>query len=289
MVAGANGKPRKQYESCLLQRFKSAKLAAMGFSVPPCCANPEMKPIDQSMDRNTAFQTIVDGSKFIDKNGNERQFELRLFPVNAATLKTMKRLRGTWERLHGWIISFSRGSDKSPRVGDVWEREVDRETKMLVPKDMTKLFRAAMFRGRKLATIYDEAEREIAERAAERAALEAELAGVNGDPAKTASLSSQIAKLAEPGEKTRFVKHYFDVVIIDGKIQSVDSNRTPIGRSVPIFNYAAIFKPKTPEEFVRIHGTAGAVQTGAPATAPIKTGQKTANHIGSGGDDNLAF
>lgn len=102
MVAGANGKPRKQYESCLLQRFKSAKLAAMGFSVPPCCANPEMKPIDQSMDRNTAFQTIVDGSKFIDKNGNERQFELRLFPVNAATLKTMKRLRGTWERLHGW-------------------------------------------------------------------------------------------------------------------------------------------------------------------------------------------
>lgn len=289
MVAGHNGKPRKQYESCLLQRYKPQKLAALGFAVPPCCANTEMRPIDQSMDRNTAFQTIVDGTSFIDKNGNNRQFELRLFPVNGATLKTMKRLRSNWEYLHGWIVSFSRSGDKAPRVGDVWEREVDKETKMLVPKDLTKLFRAVLFRGKKVATLYDEAEREIAERAAERAAVEAELAKVSGDPNKTASLTAQIAALAEPGEKTRYVRHYFDTVIIDGKIQSVDSNKVPIGRSVPIFNYTAIFKPKSPEEFVRAHGTAGAAATGAPRPEPVRTGQKTANHIGGGGDDGVAF
>ena len=295
MVPNRKGQPRPHYESCILQKYPLRKLAELGYSMPPCCANPEMRPIDQSMDRNTAFYTIVDGTKFQDSNGNERQFEMRLFPINAATMKLMKRLNSEWKHLNGWVVKFSRDSEKAPRVGGTWERDVDQATSMLSKKDLTKLFGHAMFRGKKLTTLFDDADREIAERSAELAEAEKELAGAGADPVKVAELAEKVKRLREPGDKARYVLHYFKVKIIDGKVHALDSNGQPhpVARTVPVFNYAKIFTPKSPDEFVRIHGTGGAMSTGVSAPDPVKTGKAaakgaTANKIGSS-DDDVAF
>lgn len=96
------------------------------------------------------FFTCVDLSEWTDKQGNKHKYELRLYPAKSKTLKKFKRKIERGVSLAGKLILASRTDSKSPNVGD--DFEIVREA------DMTKLFDVAMYRGRLLKDLWDEAE-----------------------------------------------------------------------------------------------------------------------------------
>jgi len=96
------------------------------------------------------YLTIVDCSKWLDKKGNEHQYELRLFGAKMGTLKKLRRKKEDKGTLVAAMYKSTRESSDSASVGD--ELEFQRSV------DLEKLFSVTNYRGKKLSDLWDEAE-----------------------------------------------------------------------------------------------------------------------------------
>lgn len=126
------------------------------------CAAPlmeagEVAPCCEKLGADSAYMvsmvTVIDCSKWTDKKGNTRQFELKVLPAKYKTAQKLERknseLQKEGKSLVGRLYKVTRETDKSPAVGDDYEfvREVD----------MSKLFDLAIYRGKKLSEFFDAA------------------------------------------------------------------------------------------------------------------------------------
>lgn len=117
--------------------------------VAPCCS-----VLGAQSAYSVAPTTIVDCSKWIDKKGTARQYELKVLPAKYKTAQKFARkqadLAADGKTMAGRMYKVIRETDKSPAVGDDYEfvRDVD----------MTKLFELVMFRGKRLAEHIDQAD-----------------------------------------------------------------------------------------------------------------------------------
>lgn len=123
------------------------------------CAAPlmeagEVAPCCEKLGADSAYMvsmvTIIDCSKWTDKKGNTRQFEIKVLPAKYKTAQKLERknseLQKEGKSLVGRLYKVTRETDKSPAVGDDYEyvREVD----------MTKLFELATYKGKKVADLF---------------------------------------------------------------------------------------------------------------------------------------
>lgn len=98
--------------------------------------------------------TIVDTSKWTDKKGVTRQYEIKVLPAKFKTSQKLDRkvtdLAKDGKSIVGRLYKVTRETDKSPAVGDDYEftREVD----------MVKLFDLVTYKGKKLADLYTAAD-----------------------------------------------------------------------------------------------------------------------------------
>lgn len=126
------------------------------------CAAPlmeagEVAPCCEKLGADNAYMvsmvTIIDCSKWTDKKGNTRQFEIKVLPAKYKTAQKLERknseLQKDGKSLAGRMYKVTRETDKSPAVGDDYEfvREVD----------MSKLFDLATYKGKKLTELFDAA------------------------------------------------------------------------------------------------------------------------------------
>lgn len=116
--------------------------------VAPCCSI-----LGGDSAYSVSMVTIIDCTKWTDKKGNTRQFELKVLPAKYKTAQKLLRkqedLAKDGKSLVGRLYKVTRETDKSPAVGDDYEfvREVD----------MNKLFDLAVYRGKKLTELFDTA------------------------------------------------------------------------------------------------------------------------------------
>ena len=98
--------------------------------------------------------TIVDTSKWTDKKGQVRQYEIKVLPAKYKTAQKLDRkmvdLAKEGKSIVGRLYKVTRETDKSPAVGDDYEfsREVD----------MVKLFDLVNYKGKKLSDLYTAAD-----------------------------------------------------------------------------------------------------------------------------------
>jgi hypothetical protein len=96
------------------------------------------------------YFSVVDLSKYTDKKGNTYQYEVKLLPAKLGTVKKFERKKKDKGTLVGTIYKASRDSDKDPSVGGEFEYVRD--------ADLTKLFDAANYKGKKLSELWSKAE-----------------------------------------------------------------------------------------------------------------------------------
>jgi hypothetical protein len=101
-----------------------------------------------------SMMTIVDTSKWTDKKGNARQYEIKVLPAKFKTSQKLDRkmtdLAKDGKSIVGRLYRVTRETDKSPAVGDDYEYTRD--------VDMTKLFDLVVYKGKKLADLYTAAD-----------------------------------------------------------------------------------------------------------------------------------
>jgi hypothetical protein len=120
---------------------------------PECC-----KALGKDTRYRVTMFTVVDTSKWTDKKGNTRQYEVKVLPTkfNASKKLAMKEedLQKEGKSLVGGLYRVTRYTSKSPSSGDDFERQRD--------ADMAKLFSVANYKGQKLADLYEKAENDSA-------------------------------------------------------------------------------------------------------------------------------
>lgn len=116
---------------------------------PECC-----RILGADTRYRVSMLTIIDCTKWTDKKGNTRQYEIKVLPAKYKTSQKLERkqadLAEQGKSLTGRLYRVVRETDKSPAVGDDYEfvREVD----------MTKLFELATYKNKKLSELYAQAE-----------------------------------------------------------------------------------------------------------------------------------
>jgi hypothetical protein len=116
---------------------------------PECC-----RTLGADSRYRVSMLTIIDCSKWTDKKGNTRQYEIKVLPAKYKTSQKLERKQADLvsqdKSLAGRLYRVVRETDKSPAVGDDYEfvREVD----------MTKLFELATYKGKPLSELYAQAE-----------------------------------------------------------------------------------------------------------------------------------
>jgi hypothetical protein len=120
---------------------------------PPCCTI-----LGKDSRYRVSMLTIVDTSKWTDKKGNVRQYELKILPAKFKTSQKLERkmneLAKDGKSLVGRLYKVVRETDKSPAVGDDYEFTRD--------VDMTKLFDLATYKGKKLSDLFTQADDDAA-------------------------------------------------------------------------------------------------------------------------------
>ncbi len=61
--------------------------------------------------------TVIDHSKYTDRNGKDHQYERRLFVAKGDTMKRLQRFAAKRGGLRGWQVAVSRVGEKSANVG----------------------------------------------------------------------------------------------------------------------------------------------------------------------------
>lgn len=116
---------------------------------PDCC-----KILGRDSRYRVTMLTVIDCSKWTDKKGNTRQYEIKVLPAKYKTTQKLERKQGELAKegksLVGRLYKVVRETDKSPAVGDEYEFTRD--------VDMSKLFDLAMYKGKKLSDLFDQAD-----------------------------------------------------------------------------------------------------------------------------------
>jgi hypothetical protein len=102
-----------------------------------------------------AMYTIIDCSKWTDKKGNSRQYEIKVLPAKYKTAAKLKRkhadlvnnqdIPAEQRALSGKLFRVIRDTDKDPSVGNDFEKVRD--------VDVNKLFDLVTYRGKKLSDL----------------------------------------------------------------------------------------------------------------------------------------
>jgi hypothetical protein len=92
------------------------------------------------------YYTVIDLSKFVDRNGKTHQYELKMFPAKMRTLKKIRRKKQDRGSLVGCIFNGSRDDKKSPKVGDEFEFKKQVE--------LANVFPHVNYGGKKLVDIF---------------------------------------------------------------------------------------------------------------------------------------
>lgn len=85
----------------------------------PCVAEHEACPLCE-MDNYASpvwVFTVMDHTKYTDRNGKVHQHERKLFVVKRDTMKRLQKLAAKRGGLTGWTVNISRTGDKSAEVG----------------------------------------------------------------------------------------------------------------------------------------------------------------------------
>lgn len=98
------------------------------------------------------YVTAVDCSEWTDARGNKHQYELRLCQFKMRSLKKFRRKKEDKGKLVGTMWRLTREDDNAPTCGDDWEFQRD--------VDMDKMFSYVNYRGKRLADMYDDAEKD---------------------------------------------------------------------------------------------------------------------------------
>lgn len=116
---------------------------------PECC-----KILGRDTRYRVTMLTVVDCSKWTDKKGNTRQYEIKVLPAKYKTAQKLDRksseLAKEGKNLIGRLYKVVRETDKSPSVGDEYEFTRD--------VDMNKLFELVTYKGKKLVDLYAQAD-----------------------------------------------------------------------------------------------------------------------------------
>ena len=115
-------------------------------------------PVCESFGEKTRYYvgifTVVDTSKWIDKKGNEHQFELNMAAAKFGSMKKLRRKKEDAETdgksFVGGLYRASRDTDKEPAIGAEFE--------YVRAADMDRLFDVAQYRGKPLKDLYTKAE-----------------------------------------------------------------------------------------------------------------------------------
>lgn len=120
---------------------------------PPCCTI-----LGKDSRYRVSMLTICDTSKWTDKKGNVRQYELKILPAKFKTSQKLERkmndLSKEGKSIVGRLYKVVRETDKSPAVGDDYE--------FMREADMNKLFELATYKGKKLIDLIAQAEDDAA-------------------------------------------------------------------------------------------------------------------------------
>jgi hypothetical protein len=124
---------------------------------PPCC-----EKLGEKNAYTVAASTVIDCTKWTDKKGKVRQYEIKVLPAKYSTSQKLERKRAELEKdgktLVGRLYRVTRETSKSPAVGDDYEYVRD--------VDMSKLLEFATFRGKKFTELLDAASAEAEKMAA---------------------------------------------------------------------------------------------------------------------------
>lgn len=116
---------------------------------PPCCSI-----LGKDTRYRVSMMTVVDTSKWTDKKGNVRQYELKILPAKFKTSQKLERkmneLSKDGKSIVGRLYKVVRETDKSPAVGDDYEFTRD--------VDLAKLFDLATYKGKKLVDLFAQAD-----------------------------------------------------------------------------------------------------------------------------------
>jgi hypothetical protein len=116
---------------------------------PGCCT-----VLGKDTRYRVSMLTVVDTSKWTDKKGQVRQYEVKVLPAKFKTSQKLDRkmsdLAKDGKTIVGRLYKVTRETDKSPAVGDDYEYTRD--------VDMAKLFELATYKGKKLAELFDKAD-----------------------------------------------------------------------------------------------------------------------------------
>lgn len=116
---------------------------------PPCCSI-----LGKDSRYRVSMMTVIDTSKWTDKKGNVRQYEIKVLPAKWKTAQKLERkmneLSKDGKSIVGRLYKVVRETDKSPAVGDDYEFSRD--------VDMTKLFDLATYKGKKLTDLFTQAD-----------------------------------------------------------------------------------------------------------------------------------
>ena len=85
----------------------------------PCVAAQEPCPICQEDNQATLVTlfTVIDHTKWKDRNGKTHQNERKLFVAKRDTVKRLQKMAAKRGGLIGWRVSIGRVGDRSPEVG----------------------------------------------------------------------------------------------------------------------------------------------------------------------------
>lgn len=119
-------------------------LSGSDYDTTPCC-----EILGPNSKYYVGYFTVVDLSKWTDKKGNVHQYEVKLLPAKAKTLKKLKRKKEERGSLVGCIYKAHREDEESANVGDEFE--------FIKEADLSKVFDAVNYKGTKLAELYAKA------------------------------------------------------------------------------------------------------------------------------------
>jgi hypothetical protein len=86
----------------------------------PCTASEEPCPLCEQDDNHPALVslfTVIDHTKWKDKNGKIHRHERKLFVAKRETLKRLQKAATKRDGLAGWRVTIGRVGDRSPEVG----------------------------------------------------------------------------------------------------------------------------------------------------------------------------
>ena len=94
-----------------------------------CVADNEPCPLCEMDNYPTlvALFTVLDHTKYTDRNGKVHQHERKLFVAKRDTMKRLQKLAAKRGGLTGWTVSISRTGERSPEVGTDFDFEEHHE------------------------------------------------------------------------------------------------------------------------------------------------------------------